>query len=251
MMNSRASALSLLVVASFVASSVAQAEGQPTTANSQPMTQGQPPMGSAPQGQPPMGSAPQGQPPMGQPMTAPANPPGKVDTGLCNKMEPKLRKIADACLKQKNPKNRTKCFDGMGKQFAGKLKACEAVFEPMKQEYMAKEKEMYPMQAPSMDGHNNQGQPPMGTPPGTPPAPPAHGKKHVDCKRVADEAKKAGDACLKLAKSDKRHVCWEKVGEKLKKTGAMEACGQDLEGLKGELQSKESQKYPTQEKAFQ
>jgi len=87
----------------------------------------------------------------------------KMDEALkaaCQKLEPKIRESADACLKRSQADKRGECFEKIGQTyFQGKAKECGGYFEPMKAEYMAKEKSMYPNQASAMNGGNsNQNQ---------------------------------------------------------------------------------------------
>ncbi len=219
-----------------------------------------PATGAHPPGQPPH----QGQPPTGQPGHPPGQSPGgdpaKIEA-LCKKMEPKLRRQADACLKIKKGDKRGQCFEKIGQSFKGKQQACEGFFEPMKQEYMAKERELYPEQGGQPGGPSNGGHKPGGPEhgqPGTPPGgghqggpgAPQHGNKPVDCGKAITEAKKMGQKCLGMAAYDKRSACWDKTGDELNKHGAMEACGPQLDPVKSELQGAEASKYPNQEKAF-
>ena len=73
----------------------------------------------------------------------------KVD---CEKVVKKLRKEAESCLKKKEQGKRKMCFEKVGQHVekSGADKECDPVVGPMKEEYMQKEKTLFPNDPPSM-----------------------------------------------------------------------------------------------------
>jgi len=263
-------ATSLLATSAFAAGETARPpQGQPPMGQpgmGQPNQPGQPPQGQPPMGQPGMGQPnqsgqpSQGQPGMGQPqMGDKAMDPAKVEA-MCRKIEPKVRKAAEACLKRKDGAKRGQCFEAIGQKFfQGRARACEGFFQPMKAEYEAKERELYPNQPSAMgggerrEGQDQKGQPNQSAQPqqGQTSQPQMGTQAPVDCGKVVAEAKKLGAACLAKGKTDQRRACWEQAGDKLHKlTGGNPACESALEGVRQEMMGAEGQKYPKQEKAF-
>jgi hypothetical protein len=119
-----------------------QQPGQPNQMGQQP---GQPnQMGQQP-GQPgQMGQQP-GQPnQMGQQPSLPA--------AVCEKLAQTIKPKAEDCLKIKTQPARSQCFDKIGQEIqkVAPNGGCDKVLEPMKREFMSKEKQLYPKQNASM-----------------------------------------------------------------------------------------------------
>lgn len=117
--------MTLAAIAALITAPLAMAQGGPNT---------------APQGGP-NGSSQGGKPP--------------ADPEKCRKLEPTIRKQAEACLKIKKPEERGKCFEKIGKTV--EPTGCGPFFEPLKQEYMSKEREKYPDQPSAIEGGGGQG----------------------------------------------------------------------------------------------
>jgi hypothetical protein len=78
----------------------------------------------------------------------------KFDPAVCKKTETAIRPQADACLKIKEATMRSKCFDKIGQEIqkVAPNGACDQVLNPIKKEYEAKEKSLYPTQPSSLNG---------------------------------------------------------------------------------------------------
>ena len=77
----------------------------------------------------------------GQPKT-------KSDPAICEKMSKTIRPLAEGCLKLKEQAKRAQCFDKIGSTMEKTAPngSCDQQLEPVKQEFMSKEKQMYPDQ---------------------------------------------------------------------------------------------------------
>ncbi len=169
----------------------------------------------------------------------------KFDLGVCNKLVPQIKSQADVCIKIKDQSPRQQCFDKIGQsiQKSAPNGACDSVLNPMKLEYMAKEKQLYAMQASAIGGQPGQpGQPgQMGQPQMVPAA---------VCEKLAQTIKPIAEECLKLKELPKRTQCFDKIGQEIKKVAQNGGCDKALDPIKHEIMSKEKQLYPTQTSAL-
>ncbi len=185
----------------------------------------------------------------------------------CKGEEKKARKLADSCLLPKTTDKRKACLEKGMKKFAPEfMEACRGMMEPMRKEYIDKEKAKYADQASAFGdeggGDRNNGMKgPDGMPMPNMPMdgnhPPKdmgkpdqahkgdHGKK-FDCEKMAKKVRKEGDQCLKKKEQAKRKVCFDKIGEEIGKSGAGEACDPALKPLKEEFSQKEKAQYPNE-----
>ena len=113
---------------------------QPSALNG-PNSQGQ-------QGQ--QGQGTQGQP--GKPGDDKGQKPEGGKAADCSKIIEKNKKAADACLKIRARDKRQACMDKIGEQVEGSgfPAECRAAVEPLKQQVMEKEKQLYPNQEPTV-----------------------------------------------------------------------------------------------------
>jgi hypothetical protein len=83
----------------------------------------------------------------------------KVDPATCNKLIPQIKQQADACLKIKDQSQRQQCFDKIGQmiQKSAPNGGCDQALNPLKQEYMSKERQLYPSQGSAIGGSNGSG----------------------------------------------------------------------------------------------
>ena len=83
----------------------------------------------------------------------------KVDSAACNKLIPQIKQQADACLKIKDQSQRQQCFDKIGQmiQKSAPNGGCDQALNPLKQEYMSKERQLYPSQGSAVGGSNGSG----------------------------------------------------------------------------------------------
>ena len=88
----------------------------------------------------------------------------KFDVAACNKLIPQIKQQADSCIKIKDQSQRKQCFDKLGQSIPSG--GCDQALNPIKQDYMAKEKQLYPTQASALGGNNGQ-QGNMGSQPGS------------------------------------------------------------------------------------
>ncbi len=246
--------MNISVVASIFACATAFAQSGPTNGpKGQPVPQGVQgqPVPNGPQGQPgPNGL--QGQPgPNGPQGTGPngqlANNNGFWNPEKCQKEAPKLRKLAEACLKEKKQDGRHICFDKLGSNFEHQfLESCPMVSEPMKQEIQARERSMYPTQASGIANNPNQGNNfqgnngnnngPQGPPLWTP----------EKCQKETPRFRKMADACMKVKKENLRHACIDKFTAAFPQQFT-DSCRAVVDPLKAEYQAKERELYPTQD----
>ncbi len=175
----------------------------------------------------------------------------------CQKHVPNLKKLADNCLRITAEDKRRACFDKIGEQMPHDfLEGCRATVEPVKQEYIAKEKAKHPNQASTVDSHN--GGPNAGpTGPGNMNSGPgmmngssgnmAQGQKmkNVDCGKLMKDTRDKGMKCVAISIEPKRKDCGDKVGKDVEKNGG-DMCRGPMDQLHREIQSMEHQKYPTQ-----
>lgn len=206
-------------------------------ADNQPM-----PGPGANQGMPPGQSPSQGQPGMGQQFTE----------SECKRHEPKIRQIGNSCLPLKTTEARKACLDKNSKKVPDNVwESCRAMIEPIKSEFISKEKAKYPKQASAFEGGSHQQQ--AGQP--GPGGPNNGGEKPQwspeQCKKHEPTLRKLADACIAVANFDARKACFEKVGD----TPSIpkdwwESCRSTIEPIKAEFMAKEKAKYPTQASAL-
>jgi hypothetical protein len=216
------------------------------------------------------------------------NPPTPKD---CDALAKKMKPGADKCLRVSDFNKRRECADKLGKNInvpESHWQGCRGVMDPMKAEYIAKEKAKYPKQASAFDdkggGHDNMPGGPGNMPggpgnmpggPGNMPGGPGNmpggpdnmaggpgnmppgGPQHMNgpamspekCAKEIPSLKKKGENCLKVSKFEKRKSCFDEIEKKMPK-GYFESCRPQIEPLKGELQAKEKAKYPKQASAL-
>jgi hypothetical protein len=106
--------------------------------------------GPGSQGQGPQGQAPQAQP--GKPTDDKGQKPEGTKSADCSKVVEKLKKAADACLKLKARDKRQACMDKIGNEVESSNfpAECRQAVEPLKQQVMEKEKQLYPNQEPTV-----------------------------------------------------------------------------------------------------
>ena len=204
----------------------------------------------------------------------------KVDPATCNKLIPQIKQQAEACLKIKEQSQRQQCFDKIGQmiQKTAPNGGCDQALNPLKQEFMAKEKQLYPSQGSALGGSNGsggqQGQPnqmgqqpgqpgqpnqmgqqpgqpnQMGQQPGQPGQPSQMGQQQslpaAVCEKLAQTIKPKAEECLKIKTQPARSQCFDKIGQEIQKVAPNGGCDKALEPMKREFMSKEKQLYPKQ-----
>ena len=77
---------------------------------------------------------------MGQQQSLPA--------AVCEKLAQTIKPKAEECLKIKTQPARSQCFDKIGQEIqkVAPNGGCDKALEPMKREFMSKEKQLYPKQ---------------------------------------------------------------------------------------------------------
>lgn len=167
----------------------------------------------------------------------------------CSGEIPNLRKMADGCLGQADFNKRKACFEQVGEKMPkGYFESCREVAEPLKNEYIAKEKSKYPNQASAVDSNSNSGSNNM-------PGAQQGGQQNFvawpaeKCNAEIPKIRKAADNCLKVTNQQARAACFDKAGNTAVPQGFWESCRAQLEPLKAEYQAKEKAKYPNQASA--
>ena len=202
--------------------------------------------------------------------------PADWNDSKCQAGVPKVTKGADACMKMKDAGKRAECFDKIGSQMPpGFFEACRTQVEPLKQAYMAKEKQLYPNQPSGIDHGGQNGGPnngpnggpgntaggPNGGPgmnnggPGNMPGGPGMNNggpgnmagKKMDCGKVVSDTKAKAMKCLAIKTIASRKECGEKVGQSLGQSGADQACHDQVNQLHQDMIGQEKQKYPSQD----
>jgi hypothetical protein len=196
----------------------------------------------------------------------------KVDSAACNKLIPQIKQQADACLKIKDQSQRGQCFEKIGQmiQKSAPNGGCDQALNPLKQEYMSKERQLYPSQGSAVGGSNGsggqqgqpgqpnqmggqqQGQPgqpnQMGGQPGQPNQ--MGGQQQqvpaAVCEKLPQTIKPKAEECLKIKEQPARSQCFDKIGQEIQKVAPNGGCDKALEPLKREIMAKEKQMYPKQ-----
>ena len=181
----------------------------------------------------------------------------KFDISVCNKLVPQIRPQADGCLKLKDQPARQQCFDKIGQviQKSAPNGACDQVLNPIKQEYIAKEKQLYPTQASALGGPNGNNGPQgnMGSQNGGQPMKTGQTGQMLPaavCDKLPQSIKPQADECLKMKEQPKRAQCFDKIGQEIQKVAPNGGCDKALDPLKHEIMSKEKQMYPKQSPAL-
>jgi len=202
---------------------------------------------------------------------------------ICAQLLPQVKKQAEECIKIKDQAQRNQCFEKIGQtiQKSAPNGVCDQTLNPVKQEYMAKEKQLFPTQASALGGSNGNssqqgqqgqmGQPnqqgQMGQPnqqgqmgqtnqQGQMGQPNQQGQQGsmgqqqalpaAVCDKLAPTIKPKAEECLKIKDQSARKQCFDKVGQEIQKVAPNGGCDKNLDPLKREMMSKEKQLYPTQ-----
>ena len=201
----------------------------------------------------------------------PSNQAGsKVDPAVCNRLIPQIKQEADQCIKIKEQMQRKMCFEKIGQsiQKTAPNGGCDQALNPIKKEYMAKEKQLYPTQPSALEGGSNggggqsgqpnqpgqMGQPTSGQP--NQPNQPGQGQGQGQgqgpavpaavCEKLPQMIKPKAEECLKIKEQPARSQCFDRIGQEIGKVAPNGACDKAIEPLKREIMAKEKQMYPKQ-----
>ena len=175
----------------------------------------------------------------------------------CNKIADKVRKKADKCLSRKNERKRRRCFDNIGRYMERSGgERCHAQLEPMREQFMAREREKFPEQGQTLKddgprkephhmGSQDQGKGHHGMDKRHDKMK-RHKKAAKACRKVADRARKKGDRCLGKRSQGKRRSCFDKIGSYVRKAKGGR-CEGALEPMKERFMEEERRRYPKQE----
>ena len=171
-----------------------------------------------------------------------------VNPAVCNQLVSQLRPQADNCIKMKDAAQRKQCFDQIGQsiQKVAPNGGCDQTLNPIKQEYIAKEKQMYPNQPSALNGPNGNQGPQGNMPQGNMAAP----ISPEICAKLIPQIRPQADMCLKVKDQAQRSQCFDKVGQSIQKVAPNGGCDQTLNPIKQEYMAKEKQMYPNQASAL-
>ena len=193
----------------------------------------------------------------------------------CQDLAKQAIPLADKCLAISDFSLRKACSDKIGSTLKASddvFKACQTTMDPLKQQYIAKEKAKYPSQASAFgsDGGNGNGNNNNNGSPNSP-GMPNQGNNNMggtgnngnngnngngnnpgfspsQCQAQLPAVQKKAEACLNISEFNARSACFQAVPQGFP-NGMFDSCGQTFDPIRAAIVAKEKSKYPSQASA--